>query len=107
MALSLGVMALLPVWSALLVAAVIFGVGFGLYLGVDINLAVRVLSSEYARGKDLGIMYTAIFFPLILSTLIGGPVLNISHENFALLFGIAAASSLSAAVLIIPIKAVR
>ena len=37
-------------------------------------------------------MYTAIFFPLSLSTLIGGPILNMSHEEFGLLFGIAAAS---------------
>ncbi|HEU5377958.1 MAG TPA: MFS transporter [Ktedonobacteraceae bacterium] len=107
MALGLSIIALVPLWSALIGAAVIFGAGCGLYLGVDLNLAVRVLSSERAGGKDLGIMYTAIYFPLILSTLVGGPLLNLSHNNFALLFALAAVSCLLAAGLLLPLKAVR
>src|SRR5579875_1415938 len=81
----LGVLVLLPCWIALFVAAVLFGGGFGAYLGVDINLAVRVLPRAEERGKDLGIMYTAIFLPLILSPLIGEVALNVFH-SFALLF---------------------
>lgn len=107
MAVSLFLMAMLPTWFALLVSASIFGCGFGLYLGVDIALAVRVLPSETHRGKDVGLMYAAIFLALILSPLIGGLVFQSSHNNFALLFTLAAASSLLAAGLILPIKSVR
>ncbi len=107
MAAGLLLMSLVPAWGALLTAAVIFGGGFGLYLGVDIALAVRVLPSDANRGKDLGIIYTSIFLSLILSPIIGGAVLNATHNNYALLFAIAGASSLIAAGLIIPIKSVR
>lgn len=107
MAAGLGVMVVLPTWTGILIAAVIFGAGFGLYLGVDIALAVRVLPSKDARGKDLGIIYDAIYLPLILSPIIGGSVLNLFHNNFALLFTVAAFSSALAALLILPIKAVR
>jgi MFS family permease len=107
MAVGLGVMVVLPTWTGILIAAVVFGAGFGLYLGVDIALAVRVLPSKDARGKDLGIIYDAIYLPLILSPIIGGSVLNLFHNNFALLFAVAALSSVLASLLILPIKVVR
>lgn len=107
MALGLMVMAAIPTWTALLVAAVLFGAGFGLFLGVDIALAVKVLPSQEARGKDLGLMYDAIYLPLILSPLIGGGVLTLFHNDFALLFAIAALASVLSGMLIAPIKSVR
>jgi MFS family permease len=107
MAVGLVVIAFAPGLSLLRVAAVLFGGGFGLYLGVDINVVVRVLPSDSSRGKDLSIMYAAIFVPVIVSTLIGGPVLNLSHNNFALVFVVAACSSVVSGVLIVPIKSVR
>ncbi len=107
MAVGLVMIAFAPVLPVLRVAAVFFGGGFGLYLGVDINVVVRVLPSDSARGKDLAIMYTAIFVPVILSTLIGGPVLNLSHNNFALVFVIAACSSVVSGVLIAPLQSVK
>lgn len=106
MALGLVVIAVFPNWSALFLAAGIFGSGFGLFLGVDLALAVKVLPSPDARGKDLGLMYNAIYLPLILSPLIGGVVLNLWH-NFALLFALAALAALVAALLLLPVRSVR
>jgi MFS family permease len=107
MALSMFVIILFPTWSALFSAAVLFGGGFGLYLGVDIALAVRVLPNTANGGKDLGIIYTAIFFPLLVTPILGASILNSSANAFALLFTVAAVSSLVAAMLILPIKSVR
>ncbi|HEY7418012.1 MAG TPA: MFS transporter, partial [Ktedonobacteraceae bacterium] len=70
MAIGLGIMALIPNWAGLFLAAALFGAGFGLFLGVDIALAVRVLPSAQARAKDLGIMYDAIYLSLIMSPII-------------------------------------
>ncbi len=106
MAVALLVIALLPTWSALLIAAALFGSGFGLYLGVDIALAVRVLPSQTERGKDLGLIYTAIFLPLILSPIIGAVILNSLH-SFTMLFLVAALASVVAAGMIVPVRAVR
>ncbi len=107
MTIGFAIMAVLPLWTALLIAAVLYGAGFGCYLGRDIELAVRVLPSSQERGKDLGILYTAIFAPLILSTLIGGSILNLTHDNYALLLSIAACSCVLAGVSVLPIKAIR
>lgn len=95
-----------PTWHALLVAAVLFGGGFGAVVGVDIALAIGVLPNATDRGKDLGLITTAIFLPLIVSPIIGAVILNTVH-SFAVLFAVAAASSVLAAAFIIPIRSVR
>ena len=94
-------------WSVFWLVAALFGAGFGSLLGVDIALAVRVLPNEAERGKDLGIIYTAIFLPLILTPVIGAVILNTFHQNFALLFTVAALASVLAALLILPVRSVR
>lgn len=106
MMVALLLVAFVPKWPVMLVGAVILGIGFGVYLAVDIALAVRVLPAASNRGKDLGIINTAIFLPLIFSPIIGAVVLNLSH-NYSLLFAVAALCFLLAAVLILPIKGVR
>jgi MFS family permease len=106
MMIALLLIAFVPKWPVMLVGAVILGIGFGVYLAVDIALAVRVLPAASNRGKDLGIINTAIFLPLIFSPIIGAVVLNLSH-NYSLLFAVAALCFLLAAVLILPIKGVR
>jgi MFS family permease len=107
MAIGLGVMALIPNWTGLFLTAILFGAGFGLFLGVDMALAVRVLPSAQARAKDLGIMYDAIYLSLIISPIIGGGLLNLFQNSFALLFAVAALSSILTSLLILPIKTVR
>ena len=63
----MGVAALLltfvETWDAALVAAVLFGVGFGAYLAVDQALITQVLPAAADRAKDLGIINIAIVGP--------------------------------------------
>ncbi|HZO75791.1 MAG TPA: MFS transporter [Ktedonobacteraceae bacterium] len=106
MAASLLLIALVPMWQAMMVASGFFGAGFGAFVGLDIAVALRVLPNETERGKDLGIFHTAIFLPLIVSPLIGAAILNTVH-SFAVLFVVAALASVGAAGFIVPIKAVR
>ena len=62
-----GVAALLLVfvetWPAAMVAAVLFGAGFGAYLAVDQALITQVLPAAADRAKDLGIINIAIVAP--------------------------------------------
>jgi hypothetical protein len=53
------------------------------------------------------VLYDAIYLPLILSPIIGGSVLNLFHNNFALLFSVAALSGILASLFVLPIKTVR
>ena len=106
MAAGLLLIVIMPTWSAMIGAAVLFGGGFGGVLGVDIALAVRVLPKASDHGKDLGLMSSAIFLPLIVSPLIGAFILKTFH-SFALLFLVAACASAGAAMLVLPIKAVQ
>ena len=107
MAVGLFVIAFVHIWTVMLLSAVLFGVGFGVYLAIDIALAIRVLPTTTDNGKDLAIINTAIFLPLIVSPIIGAFILNLSHNNFTLLFAIAALSSVLAAGFILPIRGVR
>ncbi|QBD81731.1 MFS transporter [Ktedonosporobacter rubrisoli] len=107
MMLSLILIALVPVWNVMLGAGALLGIGFGIYLSVDIALAVRVLPRAGHQGKDLGLINTAIFIPLIFSPLIGAAVLNNFHNNYAALFLVAAVCFLLAAIAVLPIKSVR
>lgn len=107
MAVGLSVIAFVHVWTVMLLSAILFGAGFGIYLAVDMALAIRVLPTTTDNGKDLAIINTAIFLPLIVSPIIGAFILNLSHNNFTLLFAVAALSSVVAAGLILPIRSVR
>jgi len=106
MALGLFVIALVRSEPVLLAAACLFGAGFGAFLGVDIHLAVKVLPRASDRGKDLGLIHTAIFLPLIISPWLGAATLN-TVSSFPLLFALAGLFSAGAAACILPIKAVR
>jgi MFS family permease len=111
MALAFFAIAFVHLWTAMLLSAFILGIGFGVYLSIDIVLAVRVLPTVGNRGKDLGIINTAIFIPLVFSTLIGSGILNAfgghSATGYTVLFCVSAVCLLLAAVLILPIKSVR
>lgn len=98
--------AFVPGWSVMLVAAVIMGTGFGIYMSVDIVLAVCVLPAAADHGKDLGLINTAIYLPLIASPIVGAIILN-NFQSYTLLFVFAAVCCLLASILILPIKRVR
>jgi MFS family permease len=61
-------------WDAALVAAVLFGMGFGAYLAVDQALITQVLPAAADRAKDLGIITTAIVGPAAIGAAIAGPL---------------------------------
>ena len=96
----------MPIWPQMLLAACIFGAGFGIYLAADLELAVRVLPRQEDSGKDLGILNMTIFLTLIISPIIGGVTIAVTH-SYAILFGLAALACLGAAGLILLVKSVR
>ncbi|HEX8996486.1 MAG TPA: MFS transporter [Ktedonobacterales bacterium] len=99
-------LALVTSWTAVLIAGVIVGLGFGAYLAVDLALLTDVLPSASDRGKDMGVFNIANALPNALAPLIGGIVVS-TFNSFQPLFFMAAGVTLLAAILVQPIKSVR
>lgn len=56
-------------------AALVLGVGFGIYQAVDFALVTQVLPSSEDRAKDLGVINIASALPQVLAPLLAGAVL--------------------------------
>jgi MFS family permease len=106
MALALSLLALVPVWSAVLVAAALLGIGFGVFLSGDLALQTQVLPNNRDRGKDLGILNTANLLPQLVVPIVASVVLSALH-SYTALFLIAACATILGAALTLPIKSVR
>jgi MFS family permease len=104
--LALLVLTLFTSWTAVLVAALIVGLGFGAYLTVDFALLTEVLPSASDRAKDMGVFNIANALPGAIGPGLAGVLVPI-FGSFQPLFLIAVVLVLVAAFSILPIKAVR
>jgi MFS family permease len=91
-------------WDAALLAAVLFGVGFGAYLAVDQALITQVLPAATDRAKDLGIINIAIVGPAAIGAAIAGPL--VSFGGYPTLFGATAIVAALASTFVWKIKSV-
>jgi MFS family permease len=104
MALGFVILALAPAWPVMLLAAGVFGIGFGMHAGVNVALAVAHVPTSKASGTFLGVLQDAIFLALIVSPQIGGGILTAFPQQFALLFGVAAVVSVLAGAALVPLR---
>jgi len=91
-------------WDAALVAAVLFGMGFGAYLAVDQALITQVLPAAADRAKDLGIINIAIVGPAAIGAAIAGPLVILG--GYPTLFGGTAIVAAFGSILVWRIKSV-
>jgi MFS family permease len=91
-------------WPAAIVAAVLFGVGFGAYLAVDQALITQVLPTASDRAKDLGVINIAIVCPAAIGALIAAPLVSLG--GYPTLFAGTAVVALAGAALVWRIKSV-
>lgn len=69
-------LALLPSWESSIVAAVLLGVGYGMFLSVDQALLTDLLPDPDTRARDLGIVNSAQHLPI--APLVGWAVLTVA-----------------------------
>lgn len=105
-ALSMLILAFVSSFGGVIAAAVIFGLGYGVYISVDIALVTEVLPSHGDRGKDMGVFNIAnslpqVFLPIIAVVTVG------AFHNYTALFLIVAVAALLSGLLIQPIKGAR
>lgn len=69
-------LAIWPTWPVTVAAAVILGLGYGVYLSVDQALVTQVLPSEAGYAKDLGIINIASAGPQVIGPAIAAPIVS-------------------------------
>jgi MFS family permease len=93
-------------WPSALIAAVLMGVGYGVYLAVDNALITQVLPSDADRARDLGIVNIANTAPQAIAPALAGIVIT-SMGGYTPLYLLAGACGLIGAALIQPVRSVR
>lgn len=106
MAIAAVIMAFFPVFPAAMVAAVVLGLGYGMYLGVDQALITQVLPRAVDRGRDLGVINIANSAPQVLAPVIAAPIVT-SVGGYTSLYLVTAVITLLSAVLVTRIRSVR
>jgi MFS family permease len=89
-----------------LVAMAVGGVGFGMYMAVDLALVVDVLTDPLTAAKDLGVLNIAGALPFALAPAMAPGLLALGHDSYSVLYAVAAACALAAAVAVLPIRRV-
>jgi MFS family permease len=98
-------LAIWPVWPVALIASVLLGAGYGVYLAVDTALITQVLPAAGDRGKDLGIITIATAAPQVLGPAIAAPL--VTHlGGYPTLYALTAVVTLLGAVMVVRIRAV-
>ena len=90
-----------------LVAMAVGGVGFGMYMAVDVALVVDVLPDPGSAAKDLGVLNIAGALPFAVAPALAPGILALGGGSYGVLFAVAGTCACLGAVAVVPIKGVR
>lgn len=106
MAIAMGLLALVPAWTTVLIVGALFGSGFGIFASSDVALATQVLPSQSDRGKDMGLILAAGALPALLFPVLSFVAFGLLN-GYPALFGIAAVACACGALFMYGIRSVR
>jgi MFS family permease len=90
-----------------LVGMALSGLGFGMYMAVDLALVVDVLPDTGSAAKDLGVINIAGALPFALAPALAPAILSISGDSYSALYLVAGTCALLGALAVVPIRRVR
>lgn len=105
-AIAFGIIVLGQSFTATLVAAIVLGLGFGMYQAVDFALITQVLPTSSARGRDMGILNIAAGLPQFVAPLVSIALISGFGVNYSLIFGLGGVVSLLGSILVVRIRGV-
>jgi MFS family permease len=105
--LAMFVLAIATNFNGFLVGMAIGGLGFGVYMAVDLALVVDVLPDNASAAKDLGVMNIAGALPFSVAPAIASAILAVSHDSYGILYAVAGVSAVLGAAAILPVEGVR
>ena len=105
--LAMFVIAIASNFNGFLVGMAISGLGFGMYMAVDLALVVDVLPDQDNAAKDLGVFNIAGALPFSIAPAIAPVILAIGGGSYGVLYAVAGVCAIIGAVAILPVKRVR
>ncbi len=100
------ILAIVPTWPGAIAGAVVFGIGYGVYLSVDFALCTEVLPAAEARAKDLGVINIAVALPQVFAPFVGS-FLIASAGGYVTLYAVSCGVCLLGSVFVRNIHGVR
>jgi MFS family permease len=94
-------------FNGFLIGMAISGLGFGMYMAVDLALVADVLPDRDNAAKDLGVFNMAGALPFSIAPAIAPAILAGSNGSYGALFTVAGVCALVGAVAILFVKRVR
>ncbi len=94
-------------FNGFLVGMAIGGLGFGLYMAVDLALVVDVLPDPDSAAKDLGVLNIAGALPSAIAPAVAPVILALGGGSYGVLYAVAGVCAFAAAAAIIPVQRVR
>jgi MFS family permease len=94
-------------FNGYLVGMAIGGLGFGIYIAVDLALVVDVLPDINNAAKDLGVLNIAGALPASIAPAIAPAILAISNGSYGVLYAVAGVCAVLGGFAILPVKGVR
>jgi MFS family permease len=104
---ALFVVAAADTFGGFLVGMAVSGLGFGLYMAVDLALVADVLSDAADSARDLGLFNIANALPFALAPAVAPAILEMSGNSYGALYAVAGACAVLAAAAVVPIRSVR
>ncbi len=105
--LALFVIAIASNFNGFLVGMAIGGLGFGMYMAVDLALVVDVLPDNTNVAKDLGVLNIAGALPYSIAPAIAPVILVIGNGSYGALYAFAGVCAIAGGIAILPVKRVR
>ncbi|MEU4472886.1 MFS transporter [Micromonospora sp. NPDC023888] len=105
MAVAALLLAVAPVWPMAIVAALLLGAGYGVYLSVDAALITQVLPRATDRAKDLGVINIANSAPQVLGPALSAPLV-VYLGGYPTLYAVTAVVTLVGSALVVKIRSV-
>lgn len=99
-------LAMAPSLPAVLAAAVVLGMGWGLFVAVDMAIITGSLAASGTAGTLLGVANVASSLPQVVAPVLAAPLVA-SAAGYPGLYGVGAGVAVAAALCTLPLRSVR
>ena len=94
-------------FNGYVIGMAISGLGFGMYMAVDLALVADVLPDPKTAAKDLGVFNIAGALPSAIAPAIAPAILLLGNGSYSVLYVVAGVCAIVGAFAILPVKRVR